>query len=164
MRYSRVHEGPMFLRIARVPVPQVHAEDYQFILGKAVKLREGKDVTLIANGLLVSRALEAAHALEARGISARVLNMSTVKPLDRDAILDAASTTRGIVTAEEAFAAGGLSGAIAEVLAVEHPAPMRILGVPDVFAPTGTAEFLLEHFNLTANGIERAALELLKEA
>ncbi len=162
MRYSLAHEGPMFLRIARVPVPRVHDDDYEFHLGKAVRLREGSDVTLIANGLLVSRALEAAIALEARGISARVLNMSTLKPLDREAILDAARTTRGIVTAEEALAAGGLGGAIAEVLVQEHPAPMRILGVPDVFAPTGTAECLLEHFGLTAVGIERAALDLLR--
>jgi transketolase len=162
MRFSLVHVGPMFLRIARVPVPRVHGDDYEFRLGKAVRLREGSDVTLIANGLMVSRALDAADALEARGISARVLNMSTVKPLDCEAILDAARTTRGIVTAEEALAAGGLGGAVAEVLAEEHPAPMRILGVPDVFAPTGTAEFLLEHFGLSAAGIERAALELLQ--
>jgi transketolase len=162
MRYSLVHEGPMFLRIARVPVPRVHGDDYEFRLGKAVRLREGSDVTLIANGLMVSRALDAADALAARGISARVLNMSTVKPLDREAIVDAARTTRGIVTAEEALAAGGLGGAVAEVLAQEHPAPMRILGVPDVFAPTGTAEFLLEHFGLTAEGMERAALQLLQ--
>jgi transketolase len=162
MRYSLVHEGPIFLRIARVPVPRVHDDDYKFQLGKAVRLREGSDVTLIANGLMVSRALDAARALAVRGISARVLNMSTLKPLDSEAILDAARTTRGIVTAEEALAAGGLGGAVAEVLAQKHPAPMRILGVPDVFAPTGTAEFLLEHFGLTAAGIERAALELLQ--
>jgi transketolase len=161
MRYSLMHEGPMFLRIARLPVPRVHGDDYEFRLGKAVRLREGSDVTLIANGLMVCRALDAAKALEVRGISARVLNMSTLKPLDHEAILDAARTTRGIVTAEEALAAGGLGGAIAEVLAQQHPTPMRILGVPDVFAPTGKAEFLLEHFGLTAAGIERAALELL---
>ena len=162
MRFSLAHEGPMFLRIARVPVPRVHGEDYEFKLGKAVRLREGKDVTLIANGLLVSRALKAAYALAARGIEARVLNMSSVKPLDREAILDAARTTRGIVTAEEALAAGGLGSAVAEVLAEGHPAPMRILGVPDTFAPTGTAEFLLDYFGLNAEGIERAALELVK--
>ena len=147
--------------VARLPVPRVHGDDYEFRLGKAVRLREGSDVTLIANGLMVCRALDAAKALEVRGISARVLNMSTLKPLDHEAILDAARTTRGIVTAEEALAAGGLGGAIAEVLAQQHPTPMRILGVPDVFAPTGKAEFLLEHFGLTAAGIERAALELL---
>ena len=163
MRYSLIHEGPMFLRIARTPVPRVHGDDYEFKLGKAVKLREGSDVTLIANGLLVSRALDAARALEVRGISARVLNMSTLKPLDREAILEAARETRGIVTAEEALAAGGLGGAVAEIVAQAHPTPMRILGVPDTFAPTGTAEFLLEHFGLTAAGIESAALDLLRK-
>ncbi|MGC9222545.1 MAG: transketolase family protein [Terracidiphilus sp.] len=162
MRYSLQHEGPMFLRIARVPVPRVHDDDYEFKPGKAVKLHEGSDVTLIANGVLVCRALGAAKALESRGIAARVLNMSSLKPLDREAILDAAHTTRGIVTAEEALTAGGLGGAVAEVLAQEHPAPMRILGLPDTFAPTGTAEFLLDHFGLSAQGIERAALDLLK--
>ena len=162
MRYSLQHEGPMFLRIARVPVPRVHGSEYEFKLGKAVRLREGSDVTLIANGLLVCRALDAARLLEARGISARVLNMSSLKPLDREAILDAARTTRGIVTAEEALVAGGLGGAVAEVLAQEHPAPMRILGLPDTFAPTGTAEFLLDYFGLSAQGIEHAALDLLK--
>lgn len=162
MRYSLQHEGPMFLRIARVPVPRVHGSEYEFKLGKAARLREGSDVTLIANGLLVCRALDAARLLEARGISARVLNMSSLKPLDREAILDAARTTRGIVTAEEALVAGGLGGAVAEVLAQEHPAPMRILGLPDTFAPTGTAEFLLDYFGLSAQGIEHAALDLLK--
>lgn len=162
MRYSLSHNGPMYLRISRMPVPPAHRDDYEFTLGRAVLLREGTDVTLIATGVLVSRALEAANVLASRGISACVLNMSTIKPLDREAILHAARTTRGIVTAEEAFATGGLGGAVAEVLAQEHPAPMRILGVPDTFAPTGTAEFLLEHFGLSAAGIERAAMDLLK--
>jgi transketolase len=162
MYYSLMHEGPMYLRISRMPVPRVHGDNYEFKLGKAVRVRDGNDVTLIANGVLVARALDAAQALAAMGISARVLNMSTVKPLDREAILDAARNTCGIVTAEEAFAAGGLGGAVAEVLAQERPAPMRILGVPDVFAPTGTEEFLLGHFGLTAAGIERAAMELVK--
>lgn len=163
MHYSLHHQGPMFLRISRIPVPQVHGDDYVFRSGKAVRLRDGSDVTIIANGVLVCRALEAAETLEKRGISARVLNMSTVKPLDREAVLDAARSTKGIVTAEESLAAGGLGGAIAEVLALEHPARMRILGLPDVFAPTGTAEFLLQHFGLTAQGIANAALELLGE-
>jgi transketolase len=161
MHYSREHEGPMYLRIARMPVPRVHDDRYRFQLGKAMLLRQGTDVTLIACGVLVSRALDAAQALASRGISARVLNMSTIKPLDREAILDAARSTRGIVTAEEAFAVGGLGGAVAELVAQEHPTPMRILGVPDYFPPTGTAQFLLEHFGLTAEGIERAALQLL---
>ena len=164
MRYSVHHEGPLFLRISRMPVPQVHGVDHEFRFGKADLLREGRDVTIVANGVLVARALEAARALETEGIAARVLNMSTVKPLDREAILDAARSTRGIVTAEEGLAAGGLGGAIAELLATEHPIRMRILGVPDVFAPTGSAEFLLEHFGLTAAGIYNAAIALLGKA
>ena len=163
MRYSLQHQGPMFLRISRIPVPRVHGGDYEFRLGKAVVLREGTDVTIITNGVLVARALDAARLLEQEGKSARVLNMSTIKPLDQAAILDAARTTKGIVTAEEGLAAGGLGGAVAEVLAVRHPTPMRILGLQDVFAPTGSAEFLLEHFNLTAAGMRDAAMELMSE-
>ncbi len=161
MRYSLQYEGPMFLRMSRMPVREVHGADQQFALGKAPVLRQGNDVTLMANGVMVSRALDAAKLLEAEGVSARVLNMSSMKPMDAEAVLDAARTTRGIVTAEEALAAGGLGGAVAELLALHHPAPMRILGVPDVFAPTGSAEFLLEHFGLTAQGIRAAALDLL---
>ena len=163
MHYSLEHTGPMFLRISRMPVREVHSKEYQFTLGKAAVLREGNDVTLMANGVMVSRALDAAESLAAIGIHARVLNMSSMKPMDVDAVLDAARTTRGIVTAEEALAAGGLGGAVAEVLAVHHPAPMRILGVPGVFAPTGSAEFLLQYFGLTAQGIHDAALDLLGE-
>jgi len=164
MHASLRHSGPMFLRISRMPVPAVHGEGFAFSLGKAGTLRAGKDVTLMANGVMVSRALDAAESLARLGIDARVLNMSSMSPLDVDAVLDAARTTRGIVTAEEALAAGGLGGAVAEILAVSHPAPMRILGVPGVFAPTGSAEFLLEHFGLTAQGIHNAALDLLRKA
>ena len=163
MRYSLTHDGPMFLRISRMPVAQVHPDDYKFEFGKAVKLREGTDVTIITNGVLVARALLAAQLLEKERISACVLNMSTVKPLDREAILEAARTTRAIVTAEEGFAAGGLGGAIAELLAVTNPTPMRILGLPDVFSPTGSEEFLLEHFGLTVRGIHDAARDVLVE-
>ena len=161
MRYSLNHVGPMFLRISRMPVPKIFPDNHVFELGKASVLHEGNDVTLISNGVLISRALQAAQALELKGVHARVLNMSSVKPIDKEAIIDAAKNTRGIVTAEEAFAAGGLGGAVAEILALNHPAPMRILGVPDTFAPTGSAPFLLEYFGLTAAGIEAAALDLL---
>ena len=161
--YSEQHMGPMFLRISRMPVRKVLDDDYRFELGKAVQLRDGDDVTLIANGVLISRALAAADQLSSQGIQARVLNMSSVKPLDTEAILKAARETKRIVTAEEGFAAGGLGGAVAEVLALNHPVPMRILGLPDRFAPTGSAEFLLEHFGLTASGICSAAKELLRD-
>lgn len=162
MRYSLEHVGPMFLRISRIPVRKIHSDNYTFTLGKASVLREGNDVTLIANGVVLSRALDAAEALSQLGVQARVLNMSSIKPIDRESIVQAARETKGIVTAEEALAAGGLGGAVAEVLAQEHPARMRMLGLPDTFAPTGTAEFLLDHFGISASGIEKAALELVQ--
>jgi transketolase len=155
-------EGPMFLRISRMPVPIVHTTEYQFEIGRAARLREGEDVTLIANGTMVSRALDAATLLADKGIAARVLNMSTVRPLDREAIIEAAIQTGRIVTVEEHTIYGGLGGAVAEVVATTTPVPMRILGFPGVFAPTGSAKWLLEHFGLTAEGISQAAQELVK--
>jgi transketolase len=152
--------GPMFIRISRLPVPIVHDENYQFAIGKAALLRDGGDVTLIANGVLVPRALEAAEMLAREGVQARVLNMSTVRPLDQEAVLAAAAETGGIVTAEEHTVFGGLGSAVAEVVVQHHPVPMRILGVPGVFAPTGSEEWLLAHFGLTAQGICAAALQL----
>jgi transketolase len=155
-------EGPMFIRISRLPVPIVHDSDYHFEIGKAALLRDGSDVTLIANGVLVSSALEAAEMLAQEGVQARVLNMSTVRPLDKEAVQAAATETGGIVTAEEHTIFGGLGSAVAEIVVTTHPVPMRILGVPGVFAPTGSASWLLEHFGLTAQGIFDAALELVK--
>jgi transketolase len=162
MRYSAVHEGPMFLRISRMAVPDLLTAGMNFELGKAVCLRQGNNITLMANGVMVCRAMQAAEELQKSGISARVLNMSSVKPIDRQAIEDAARSTGGIVTAEEHSIYGGLGSAIAEIVAQTHPVKMRILGVPGVFAPTGSAEFLLEHFGLTAEGIRSAAIQLLE--
>jgi transketolase len=153
--------GPMFIRISRIPVPMVHDKGYQFTIGKAAHVRDGGDVTLISNGVLVTQALQAADRLAAEGIQARVLNMSTVRPLDTEAVLAAARETGHIVTVEEHTIYGGLGGAVAEVVVTHNPVPMRILGVPGVFAPTGSAEWLLEHFGLTAEGIRDAALELV---
>jgi transketolase len=164
MLWARDHQGPVFLRLSRLPVPVLLDDKYVFRPGHAAALREGTDVTLVANGVLVSRALEAAGKLSGRGISARVLNASSMAPFDRKAIVRAARETRGIVTVEEASVYGGLGGAVAEIAATEHPVRMRILGVPGVFAPTGSAEFLLEHFGLTANGIAKAAIALLDRA
>ncbi len=155
-------EGPMFLRISRLPVPNVHGPDYHFGIGKAALLHEGNDITLIANGVLVSRALEAAELLAKEEIHARVLNMSTVRPLDREAVIAAARETGGMVTVLEHTVFGGLGSAVAEVVVETHPVSMRILGVPGVFAPTGSASWLLEHFGLTAQGIFDAARDLMK--
>lgn len=162
VEYSTKHVGPMFIRMSRLPVRNVHPESYKFQLGKAVRLREGRDISLLANGVMVSRALDAAELLSARGISARVLNMSSVKPLDREAIEQASKDTRGIVTVEEHSIYGGLGSAVAEVVTQTRPVRMRILGFPGTFAPTGSAEWLLDHFALNGDGISQAATELLK--
>lgn len=155
------HAGhPVYMRVPRFKVPEVTPAGAHLEPGKAMTLRDGDDLTLIAAGTLVSRALEAAQILAAQGIEARLLNLHTLKPLDQEAILKAARETGRIVTAEEAVIYGGLGGAVAEVVAQHHPVPMRILGVPE-FAPTGSTKFLLEHFGLTAEGIVRAARELL---
>ena len=154
-------ESPVFLRVSRMPVPAVHPADYRFRVGVAPCLRAGDDVTLVACGTMVSRALAAAERLSGAGVEARVLNMSTIAPLDRDALLAAARETGGLVTVEEHSTRGGLGGAVAEVLAQEHPAPMRILGVPGCFAPSAPAEWIFEHYGLTAEGICSAALDLL---
>ena len=160
VRFAASFKGPVFLRLSRMPVPAVHSVDYVFQPGKAVELRAGHDVTLIANGTMVHRALDAAHALREHGVEAAVLNMSTVRPIDREAITVAAK--RGpIVTVEEHTIFGGLGGAVAEVVVETVPVKMRLLGVPGEFAPTGSAEFLMEHFGLTPRGIRDAALSLL---
>jgi transketolase len=161
LREIAFFDGPVFFRVSRMPVPNVHAPDYRFQGGKSVCLREGNDVTLIATGVMVARALEAAERLAVQGVSARVINMSTIRPLDVEAIIAAASETKGIVTAEEATVFGGLGGAVAEVVAEHKPVRVKMLGVPGVFAPTGSPEWLLEHFGLTSEGIQNAALQLL---
>ncbi|HWQ11485.1 MAG TPA: transketolase family protein [Roseiflexaceae bacterium] len=162
VHFAAAHRGPVFLRVSRMPVPAVHGGEYRFTMGRAALLRPGSDVTLIANGTLVSRALEAAALLAEAGIDARVLNMATVRPLDREAIVAAAAETGRIVTVEEHTIYGGLGSAVAEVVCTTRPVPMRILGIPGVFAPTGSASWLLEHFNLTPAGIRDAALELVE--
>ncbi|MBO0903001.1 transketolase family protein [Jiella sp. MQZ13P-4] len=159
VRWAAAAAGPVFMRVGRFKVPAVSRESEGFVVGRADELRQGSDVTLVATGTLVSRALRAAEELAAEGISARVINVSSLAPLDRACLIRAARETRGIVTAEEGVPQGGLGGAVAEVLAEAHPARMRILGV-DAFAPTGDAAFLLDHFGLNAAGIARAAREL----
>jgi transketolase len=159
MRWAAAAEGPVFMRIGRFKVPAVSDEKAGFEVGRADELRTGSDVTIVATGTLVSRALEAADTLSREGISARVLNLSSLAPIDRESLIRAARETRGIVTAEEGVATGGLGGAVAEILAQSHPTTMRILGV-DAFAPTGDTAFLLDHFGLNAAGIAKAAREL----
>jgi len=161
VRAAARHRGPVFLRISRMGVPEVHDASYRFEFGKAHVLRDGEDVTVVANGVMVTRALAAAELLEAEGIDARIINMATVRPVDQATVTAAAKETRGIVTVEEHSVFGGLGSAVAEVVVEHAPTRMRILGVPGVFAPTGSAEFLFEHFGLTASKIAEAATSLV---
>jgi transketolase len=153
-------EGPVFIRVSRMPVPALkRPAGAEFRLGRAEVLRDGNDAAIIANGVMVNRALAAAEQLAQSNIFARVVNMSTIAPLDVDAIL-AAATTGAIVTVEEHSVRGGLGGAVAEVLATRQPTHMRLLGFPG-FLPTGSPEFLLEKFGLTPAGIAAAAREVV---
>lgn len=160
LRWAAAHDGPVYIRVARMGVPDLVPTGYQFAPGKAVTLREGTDVTLVATGTAVARALAAAQVLKADGIDARVLHMPTVKPLDEEALVAAARETAGIVTAEEALTSG-LGGAVAELLATRQPSRMRFVGVPDTFAPTGSVDWLMDHFGINAEGIATVARELV---
>ena len=146
-------DGPVYMRFGRLAVPRIFDENYKFEIGKGVYLKEGKDVTIIATGLLVERALQAAEMLEAEGISAAVINMATIKPLDRDIIIDAAKKTGAIVTAEEHNVIGGLGSAVAEVICETVPVPVMKVGVEDTFGKSGPALELLEIFGLNAQNI-----------
>ncbi|WNM27575.1 transketolase C-terminal domain-containing protein [Demequina capsici] len=159
VRWAAQHDGPVFIRVSRMGVPDVSPAGYEFAPGKAVTLRDGSDVTLVACGTVVGRALEAADLLASQGVSARVLNMPTLNPIDHEAILAAAAQTKGIVTVEEALTSG-LGGAVAELVSERHPTRVRRLGVT-TFAPTGTAEWLLDHFGMSPQAIAASAAELV---
>lgn len=161
VRWAAAGPGPSYLRIPRFKVPAVTPEGAAFETGQASELRAGTDVTVIAIGTLVSRALDAADRLAEEGISVRVVNTPFVHPLDERTVLAAARETRCIVTAEEGTLSGGLGAAVATTVAQHAPVPMRMLGVPGVFAPTGDADFLLSHFGLTADGIVSAVKDVL---
>jgi transketolase len=152
---------PAYLRAGRPKVPVLYPDGCDFRLGKAIKLRDGKDLTIIANGLMVSAALEAAEQLAGGGVEARVLDMHTVKPLDDAAVLAAARETGRIVVAEEHLLHGGLGSAVAMSAARQHPVPMRFVGINDTFAESGPPEALLAKYGLTATDIARAANELV---
>jgi transketolase len=160
MRWAAGTEGPAFIRVSRMNVPELYPKDYTFVPGKAIVLREGGDVTLISNGTVLWRALVAAEQLAKEGVSARVISMPTVKPLDAEAVIKAAQETAGIVTAEEATVSGALGGAVAETVVQAHPTKIKILGVPE-FAPTGSAGFLLDRYGMSPEGIAEAARRLI---
>ena len=148
--------GPFYIRLSRPKTPIIYSQDYHFNLGKAVIMRQGKDATIIAMGIMVAKALEAADILAKQGIKCRVINMHTLKPLDEEAIVRAASETGAIVVAEEHLAHGGLGSRVAQVVAREKPVPMGFINLGDRYALSGKAEELLERCGLTAKDIENA--------
>ena len=157
------HEGPVYMRFGRLAVPRINSEDYKFELGKGVLLKDGKDVTIVATGLMVNEALIAAETLKAEGIDARVINIHTIKPIDKDILVAAAKETGAIVTAEEHSVIGGLGSAVSEALAEEYPVPVVKLGVNDTFGKSGPALELLKIFGLDAENIvikAKKAIEL----
>ncbi len=151
------HEGPVYMRFGRLAVPRVNAEDYKFEIGKGVTLKDGKDVTIVASGLMVAEALAAADKLAEEGIDARVINIHTIKPIDKDILVKAAKETGAIVTAEEHSIIGGLGGAVCEALAEEYPVPVVRLGVNDTFGKSGPALELLKIYGLDAENIVKKA-------
>jgi transketolase len=156
VKWAAAHEGPVYIRLSRMPVPDLEVRDRKFQPGKAELVRTGSDVTLIACGTTVHLAVKAAEELETVGVSARVLNMATITPLDKAAISSAARETGAIVTIEEANIHGGLGGAVAEHTASSEPVPVERMGFPG-FVPTGSVEWLFDHFDLTAAGIAKTA-------
>ena len=161
VEFAAQHQGGVFLRLSRVGVPDIFSQDHQFEVGKANVIREGKDLSIIANGTLTHRALKAATLLQDEGVEARVINMATVSPLDKQAIINAASETGAIITCEEHSVHGGLGSAIGEVVVQNQPVPMHMLGVPGIFAPTGSANYLLDEFGMSPESIAASAKKLL---
>jgi transketolase len=157
------HTGPVVLRISNPPVPTIYKDDFPFELGKAVTLTDGGDATVIATGMLISDALEAVDTLAKEGISARLLDMHTIKPLDEESIIKAARETGAIVTVEDSSIIGGLGGAVSEIVAENAPVPMKRVGVKDRFGQSGTVPELKEEYELTAKHIAQAVREAVKK-
>jgi transketolase len=159
---AQYDEGPVYVRLARAKFPTVLDEGYRFRFGRAVVLRDGGDVTLFACGLMVAQAYRAAELLAERGIEARVVNVSTVKPLDVETVVRCAAETRAVVTVEEHQVHGGLGSAVCEALAEHHPTRVRRIGIPDRWGQSGEAYALVEHYRLTPERIAAEAEELLE--
>ncbi|MEQ8155261.1 MAG: transketolase family protein [Clostridiaceae bacterium] len=155
------YKGPVYLRFGRCNTEDVFHENYKFQIGKGAQLKEGTDVTIIATGMMVQKALNAAKELEKENISARVINISTIKPIDEEIILKAAKETKGIVTAEEHSVIGGLGAAVSSVVCEKYPAKVKKIGVNDTFGESGTPDELMEKYGLTEKNIINAVKEVL---
>ena len=155
------HVGPAYLRFGRLAIPVYNSPDYKFEVGKGITLKDGKDITIIATGLMVAEAIEAGKALAEQGIDARVINIHTIKPIDREIIIKAARETGKIVTVEEHSVIGGLGSAVGDVVLEEYPVPVVKIGIQDVFGHSGAAKDLLVEFGLTAENIVHTVKALL---
>ncbi|HEY8804534.1 MAG TPA: transketolase family protein [Clostridium sp.] len=149
--------GPVYIRLGRLATPTIHDENYKFELGKGEILRKGTDVAIIATGLMVAKALDAADKLEKEGINATVVNIHTIKPLDKELIVKVAKETGKVVTVEEHSVIGGLGSAVCDVLSQEFPTKVKLIGIDDTFGQSGTANELLLHYNLTMENIMKTA-------
>ena len=156
------YEGPVYLRFGRLAVPVFHSEDYKFEIGKGEVIKEGSDVSIIANGLMVNEAIEAGKALEAKGISAEIINIATIKPLDEELVVKTAKKTGRVFTVEEHSIIGGLGAAVAETLGEKCPTKITRIGVNDVFGESGPAKELLHKYGLDAEGIANRILREMK--
>jgi transketolase len=161
VRAAAAHRGPVFIRTGRMKAPVIYPAGRQFEIGKAIELVDGSDVTIIATGLLVAEAIRAAETLEAEGISARVVDIHTVKPLDREAVRKAAAETGAIVVAEEHLVDGGLGVRVAQAVAEEHPCPMEFVGIQDTYAESGAPEQLLDKYGLVARDVADAVRKVV---
>lgn len=157
------YEGPVYLRFGRLAVPVFHSDDYKFEIGKGEVIREGADITIIANGLMVNEAINAAAALAEKGIDAEVINIATIKPLDTELILKSAKKTGRVITVEEHSIIGGLGEAVCSALSEAYPVPVKRIGVNDEFGHSGPAVDLLKQFGLSAENIAKTAEEFLKQ-
>ncbi len=162
IRVAAETPGPFYVRLGRAALPAVHDAEFVFELGRAYVLREGGDVTLVACGVMVERALAAADVLAAEGVSAEVIDAATIKPLDADTIVASAAKTGAVVACEEHSIFGGLGSAVAEVLGERQPTAMARVGVRDTFGTSGDPEELMRYFSLTADDVAKAARTLLK--
>ena len=157
-------EGPVYVRLGRLAVPTINDEaSYEFKIGKGVTLKEGTDVTIIATGLMVSEALEAAKELESKGINARIINIHTIKPLDNEIVIKAAKETGAIVTAEEHNIIGGLGSAVAEVISESYPVLLKRVGTKDTFGESGKPADLMKKYGLTKDNIIDAVVDIVKK-
>ncbi len=156
------YQGPVYIRLGRAPVPVITKPEDEYKIGRGVLLKKGDDVSIVACGALVSNALDAASILDAEGIRASVINMHTLKPIDKQILIKAASETGAIVTAEQHVLDGGLGSAVAAVLAQEHPAPIEFIGINNCFGQSGAPEALFKHYHLTVHDIVNAARQAIK--